>query len=240
MTNLVLKGLGAKVGRFVSWFVGSRRGPVDELEDIPLVVFPLEKDQTPSRRFVVFYSGDGGWANLTGHVARALMEVGIPTVGVDSMRYFWGGKTAQQTAEDLERIIAHFSKVWGCEELVLIGYSMGADVLPEPIGLLREESRKRVQQITLIGMSQTVDYKFRFAGWLGYCPSPKKGADLLRPHVHALAAIPLLCICGEREHHSLCRSIDEHIAQRLILPGGHHFGGDYSKMTEAILTVVES
>ena len=95
MGNLILKGLGGKIARFFVWFTSSRRGPVPELEDLPLVVYSLRAEHPAPRLFAVFFSGDGGWANLTSHVASALQADGIPVVGVDCMRYFWGGKTTK-------------------------------------------------------------------------------------------------------------------------------------------------
>jgi type IV secretory pathway VirJ component len=235
MGNLVLKGLGGKVLRFVTWFMGSRKGPVAELEELPLVLYEVDALEVELRRFVVFYSGDGGWANLTSHVASALQAAGVPVVGVDCMRYFWGGKTAQQTGHDLGRVIEHFSRAWKCDEVVLIGYSMGADVLPGAIGFLDAGLRERIRHISLIGMSPAVDYKFRFAGWLGFAPHEEKGGEPLLPLIEELSPIPVFSVCGEKDKNSLCQVIDPSISEKMILPGGHHFGGDYSKLTEAIL-----
>lgn len=236
MSKLVLKGLIGKVTRFVTWFAGSRRGPVNELEELPLVLYGLENSRTKVNRFAVFYSGDGGWANLTSHLASALQEAGVPVVGVDCMRYFWGGKTAEQTGHDLGRIIDHFSRVWDCDEVALLGYSMGADVLPGAISFLETNRRERVRHVSLIGMSEAADYKFRFSGWLGFAPHPKKGAQLLLPLIEKLSPIPVFCVCGEKEADSLCYTVEPVTAETLILPGGHHFGGDYTLLTEAILS----
>lgn len=236
MKNLVLKGLGGKVARFVTWFAGSRRGPVDELEELPLVLYGLEDSRTDvGRRFAVFYSGDGGWAHLTSHLAGALQAEGVPVVGIDCMRYFWGGKTAAQTGHDLGRIVDHFSRVWDCDEVALIGYSMGADVLPGAIGFLDNPLRERIRQVSLIGMSQEADYKFRFSGWLGFAPHPHKGAELLLPLIKKLSPIPVFSVCGEKEDGSLCQTLEPAVSEKLILPGGHHYGGEYTQLTEAIL-----
>ncbi|WFB35169.1 AcvB/VirJ family lysyl-phosphatidylglycerol hydrolase [Kiritimatiellota bacterium B12222] len=236
MKNLILKGLTGKIVRFISWFAGSRRGPVDELEELPLVLYGLEDSGIKTtRRFVVLYSGDGGWAHLTSHLASALQTANLPVVGIDCMRYFWGGKTAAKTGHDLGRIVDHFSKVWDCDEVVLVGYSMGADVLPGAIGFLDSGVRERIRHISLIGMSQAADYTFRFSGWLGFAPHPQKGAELLLPLIEKLSPLPVFSVCGEKEVDSLCQDIDPAISEKLILPGGHHFGGEYTQLTEEIL-----
>jgi type IV secretory pathway VirJ component len=236
MGNLILKGLFGKITRFVTWFAGSRRGPVAELEELPLLLYGPLVPAVEVRRFAIFYSGDGGWANLTSHVAGALQAAGVPVVGVDCMRYFWGGKTAAETGHDLGRILEHFSKVWNCDEVVLIGYSMGADTLPGAIGFLDHTLRARIRHVSLIGMSQAADYKFRFSGWLGYAPHEKYSAEPLLPLIEKLSPIPVFSVCGEQEQESLCQTLTPDVSEKMILPGGHHYGGDYTQLTTAILS----
>ena len=60
----------------------------------------------------VVYSGDGGWRDIDKEIAGRLQELGIPVVGVDSLRYFWSERTPERIAADLDLIMAHYREAW--------------------------------------------------------------------------------------------------------------------------------
>lgn len=88
-----------------------------------------------------------------------LQQRGIRVVGVDSLRYFWSERKPQETAADLARMIETFRKEWDVENVLPVGYSFGADILPETYNLLSPDDRKRVQQLTLMTLSHQVDHE---------------------------------------------------------------------------------
>ena len=99
----------------------------DTLAGLPLVELPVA---APGRLMAVVYSGDGGWRDIDKDIAGRLQDKGVPVVGVDSLRYFWSEKTPEQIAADLGLIIDHYREAWQRPDVVLVGYSFGADVLP--------------------------------------------------------------------------------------------------------------
>src|SRR5438093_10410180 len=86
-----------------------------------------------SDTFVVFVSGDGGWAAIDKSIAATLADSGMPVVGLNALQYFWKKKTPEEAARDLESIITAYSTKWNKPRVLLIGYSRGADVLPAMI-----------------------------------------------------------------------------------------------------------
>ena len=60
----------------------------------------------------IVYSGDGGWRDIDKDIADRLHELGLPVVGVDSLRYFWSEQSPDVAAADLARIIAHYRDSW--------------------------------------------------------------------------------------------------------------------------------
>ena len=56
--------------------------------------------------YLIFFSGDGGWATLDDAVATRLTEHGIAVVGVNSLRYFWRAKAPAQVGADLRNLVA--------------------------------------------------------------------------------------------------------------------------------------
>ena len=64
-------------------------------------------------------------------------------------------------------MLRYYAETWRKDGAVLVGYSMGADVLPFMVNRLPAESRSRVRAIALISPSQEVDFEFHFEDWLG-------------------------------------------------------------------------
>ncbi|HYM26631.1 MAG TPA: AcvB/VirJ family lysyl-phosphatidylglycerol hydrolase, partial [Steroidobacteraceae bacterium] len=48
--------------------------------------------------FALLLTGDGGWAGLDQELAARLAAQGVPTVGLNSLKYFWTERTPDQTA----------------------------------------------------------------------------------------------------------------------------------------------
>jgi type IV secretory pathway VirJ component len=200
------------------------------LTDLPLV--ELAAQGPGSDRMAVFWSGDGGWAELDQAISAGLSERGVPVVGVNSLKYFWTKRTPEQTAEDLERIIGHFAALWQKKEVVLIGYSLGADILPFAANRLNAQWKSRVKLIVLLGPSLQADFEFHLSDWLG---ASSKTALPTMPEVIQLGDTRLLCIYGEQETGSLCPDLQGRSFKKLALPGAHHFGGNYAQIVATIL-----
>ncbi len=203
----------------------------DNLKDLPLVeVKSVNKEKDV---FAVVISGDGGWAGIDREVAQVLSEKDIPVVGLNALQYFWKPRTPEGTAHDLERIIAHYLNFWNMKRVILIGYSLGADVLPFLVSRMNEGLRNSVRLVALIGPGHTVEFEFHFTDWIGGAPRGKTYP--LLPEVKKLAGIKILCFSGDKEKDTLCTDSAIENVKSISLAGGHHFGGDYRGIAEAIL-----
>jgi type IV secretory pathway VirJ component len=178
-------------------------------------------------------SGDGGWAGLDREVAKVLAARGVPVVGVNSLQYFWTPRTPEGAAKDLKRILQHYFAGWKKEEAILIGYSLGADVLPFMANRLPGDLLAKVSLVALVGLGHTVNFEFHMADWLH--GSPGKKALPILPEVNNLRGMKILCFYGEKEKDTLCRELDRELAQAVSMPGAHHFGGNYDAIADTIL-----
>lgn len=197
--------------------------------DLPLVEVPARG--TP-RALAVILSGDGGWASLDREVGDALAAAGVGVVGLNSLSYFWTKRTPEGTAADVARVIRHYAGAWGVAPVVLVGYSRGADVLPFVASRLPADVAARVSLVALLGPGRTTDFEFHLADWLG---GDDPTAAPVAPEVAKLRELRVLCVQGADESDSLCPALDASAARRMVLPGGHHFGGDYGPITARIL-----
>jgi type IV secretory pathway VirJ component len=202
------------------------------LRGLPLVELPAS---APGDLMAVFYSGDGGWRDLDKEIGGILAEHGIPTVGVDSLRYFWKEKTPQQVADDLTAILRHYRAEWGRKQAILLGYSFGAGILPFAINRLPPSERATIRQVSLLGLEKVAPFEFHVSEWLGI------GAADARPVLPEVAKLdPALvqCFYGA-EDETACTAPEFDRAERIETAGGHHFDGDYAALAEKIMAGAE-
>jgi type IV secretory pathway VirJ component len=154
-------------------------------------------------------------------------------VGLDALRYFWSRRTPDGASRDLARIIEHYTVRWRKRSVLLLGYSFGADVLPFMVTRLPVEVRDQVGLVALIGPQRYADFEFHVTDWL---PGAHKSAYLLLPEVGKLAGRRVVCLYGEDDHDTVCPSLDTTAFTVRVLPGGHHFNGDYDRLASVILT----
>jgi type IV secretory pathway VirJ component len=200
----------------------------DPLADLQLIELPA----TPKYdTLAIVYSGDGGWRDLDKSVAEALQKDGVPTVGLDSLRYFWSEKTPEQTSADLARIIEAYVERWNVEHVILIGYSFGADVLPDAYNRLPTDVKSSVAEISLLGLSEQVDYEVSVGEFLGTGTS----AGETLPDLKKIEPGLIQCVYGSDEDESACPKLDGTGVEMIRTTGGHHFDGDYEALARKIL-----
>ena len=204
--------------------------PPAELAGLPLVELP---SAGAGERFAVLLSGDGGWAGIDKGIAEALVQKGVPVVGFDSLRYFWSARTPEGLARDLDRVIRFYAARWKRKEVILIGYSQGADVLPFAFNRLPARTRSSVRLTALLGPGQKASFEFHLSNWIG--PS---GDKPIAPEAAKLTAVRTLCIYGQDERDSLCPQLAPGHVQAVPLAGGHHFGGGYGALAARILDAI--
>ncbi len=197
---------------------------------MPLVESPAGRASQDT--FAIMLSGDGGWAGLDKAVAAEINARGLPVVGWDSLRYFWNGRTPDECARDLARVIEHYANAWQKSRVLLVGYSQGADVLPFMVNRLPDATRARIAGGALIAVSPEAFFKFSVSHWI---TTPTGGLPVV-PEVDRGRMGRFVCIFGAEDTESACRKFGADRMRRVELPGGHHFDGDYAGVAAAVLT----
>ena len=199
--------------------------------DVPLVELPA----TPRYdSMAIVYSGDGGWRDLDKSVAEHFQEQGLPSIGVDSLRYFWSEKSPRRIADDLMRIIDIYSAKWGVHSVALVGYSFGADVIPAAYNLLDSDHQAMISQISLLGFAPETEFEVSVAGWLGTHASD---AVPTMPELKKIELSKVQCVYGEDEgDDTACPQLQGSDAEVIRTTGGHHFDGDYDALADKLIS----
>jgi type IV secretory pathway VirJ component len=198
------------------------------VRDLPLVELPAHGT---SGELAVIVSGDGGWASIDRRIGEDLAAHDVPVVGLNALQYFWHARTPDETGRDLARILTHYLDAWKAADVLLIGYSLGADVLPFMVSRLPPDLRARVRLVGLIAPGRSATFEFHVSQWLG---AAKPGAATA-PEIGRLTGLRILCVYGTDDRDSVCPLLPKGSATVLPLQGGHHFGGSYGGIAERIL-----
>jgi len=187
--------------------------------ELPLTVIPAEGVDTAT---LVFLSGDGGWADLDQSVAAALAKHGVTTIGWSSLRYFWQSRTPEEVLGAIERV----AKAVAGRPLFVGGYSFGADV----VGHLARRLETLTRGILLVGTEKYATFEVSPLDWVR-----TDSAATSYPVTPSLekTKLPWLCLESEADvADSGCPERGSDLQSRSVLPGGHHFAGDYESLAE--------
>lgn len=205
-----------------------------DLGELPMVELP--PPEHPADYFAIVLSGDGGWASIDKQIGDELVKSGVPTVGFNSLQYFWRKRSPDEASTDLERMIRHYQRVFHLQKVILVGYSRGADVLPLMASRLPAATLDQVRLMAFLGLEHETNLEFRLGDWLG---AQHDASYKLLPELEALRGRPMLCVYGTREGDTLCPDLPAGLADVVRIEGGHHFDGDFRGLARLILDRVK-
>ncbi len=192
------------------------------------------KSAGAGRVFAIFLTGDGGWVTLDERVSAELAAKGIPVVGFNQRTYLWSGKTPDQAAADLGRIITAYRALWRRDSVVVIGYSRGAGIAPFAVNRLPPALRGTVKAVVLIGAEHGAGFHFRMRDLLSSAPSADDVPVM--PELRKLGGITIACFYGADEPDTLCPELAPPAVVIKML-GGHHMDGAYQEIGRRIVAL---
>src|SRR3954463_7272004 len=157
---------------------------------LPLIEVPANVSAAKPY-FAVMISGDGGWAQLDKAVSQKLAAGGVPVVGLNALEYFWKERKPDALARDISSVIETYGSRWNRRDVVLIGYSRGADVLPFAVTRLPEAVRRRVALVALLSPSKSATFEFKVADWF----KDRNGVPT-RPEIDRMRGTKTICVYG--------------------------------------------
>lgn len=201
------------------------------LADLPLTV--VRPSEPGSPLLAILLTGDGGWAAIDKEIADSLARHGIAVVALDCRAYLASKRAPERAAADLSRIVRFYSDSLGRHELVLVGYSRGADVLPFMATRLPPDMLSEVRLIALLGLAPNANFQFHL---IDLVSNHHRKDDLpTAPEVARLSGHRILCFYGVEEEEAACRSLPDSLVTAVAMPGGHHFGERYGEIADRIL-----
>ena len=196
----------------------SHPGHVSAQDHLPLVEVPAAG--VDSMTLALLISGDGNWAAADRKMSAALAARGIAVVGLEARTYLTHRHPDPDiAARDVEGVLRAYLDRWHRSDIVLVGYSRGADMIPFVANRLPGDLRERIHKIVLIGPVENASFQFHYIDLVKNVHRP---TDLpLLPEVERLDWADVLCIYGEDEHDTLCRAAPPGLMETDEHAGGH-------------------
>lgn len=234
---MLLSGLLCKTGKLFSGLlllavlqVHAQSG----INNLPVVTkAPAAGTNSP---LILYITGDGGMKKFSANVIESFHQKNYPVVALNALKYFWSKKTPQQAAKDVAALIKYYQSQWGGNQgILLIGYSLGADVMPFIYTSLPPEVAAEVKQLVLLSPSLNTDLEVHISDMLG--KSSNKGMSV-PTEINKITGKPLLLVFGaeEKDFNFSALSVPY---QKLILPGGHAYDEDANGVAGKILTALQ-
>lgn len=214
------------VSVFAASFFASSTGFAQQL--------PLKEwTSTNHAKPLIFYiTGDGGMNKFSTSLCEMLHAKGFDVISLNARSYFWDKKTPEQTASDIENILTKKLNGRKNQQVVMVGYSFGADVLPFILNRLPKSMDDKVLVSYLMASSGNTDFEIHWSDIFG--GTTKRSMDVVS-EINKLIDEKVVIISASDDKTLPVSKITLKRFTREVLPGGHHFDGDTEEIVKVIL-----
>ena len=201
-----------------------------EISQLPLIAQPSQMD--PAKPLVFYITGDGGWNKFSKALTQELLDEGFPVVSLDASKYFWSKKTASESATVVASAINHFSELWKRNQVIFLGYSFGADVMPFIYNEAQKNLKTKVRGICLLSPSTRTDFEVHVMEMLGAKSS--RGESVVKA-INNVNAQMILLVFGDDEKDFPVQELTVKNCKTVVLPGGHHYDHATKEVSKIII-----
>jgi len=194
------------------------RGILKTDSKLPIITYPSKTND--KKTMILYLSGDGGWLDFSDNLAVSLSENGFSTVGFNSRSYFWSKKSPKQIGLDFSQLIHEYLQTFDSKNIILCGYSFGADVVPFIYNNLSLKEKNKVKSLVLLSPFATTDFVVYTTDLLNLGGDSRefkviKEVEKIR--------LPISCYYGEEESRQPLSVIKKKRFQLFELQGGHRY-----------------
>ena len=181
---------------------------------------------------LIFYlSGDGGFNKFSNSLCTDLNEQGYDVSALNCRSYFWDKKTPEQAAADISRYLSQQLNGRDNQQVVILGYSFGADIVPFIMTRLTKEISDKIIASYMMASSGTTDFEIHWSDILG--GHSKREKDVITELNKLTDKKIILISASDDKDLDLSRITIKYKSE--VLPGGHHFDGDTHEISKVIV-----
>ena len=187
---------------------------------------------TDTTKPLIFYiSGDGGFNKFSTSFMQSLNKEGYAVIGLNAKDYFWNKKKPQEAAAAIEQAINESNKEWKKKNIILVGYSFGADVSPFMLTHFSPALSNKVSHLVLLSPSTKTDFEIHVLQMFGW---GKDEGESVPGEINKIIK-PVTIIVGDDENEFPFDQVTIKNKQVIKMPGGHHYDGDVNTLCKQIV-----
>lgn len=199
-----------------------------QTNDLPV----KELHSSPQTPFVFYISGDGGFNKFSTGLCDAIHTAGYSITAVNSKSYFWDKKTPEQTAKDVTVYLEKQFQARQNQQLILAGYSFGADVIPFIVNRMPDSLKKKLVSVIMLSPSASTDFEVHWSDIFG--GTKKRSMDVIT-ETNKMGLQKTIIFFGTDEEKFPVKKIKLKNYHAEILPGGHHFDGHTEEVAKKMI-----
>lgn len=192
---------------------------------------PVKELKTANDSLLILYiTGDGGMNTFSKNLSSGFQSAGYSVTSIDAKSYFWKKKTPDQAASDIDAYLQAQTGKRKSAQLVLIGYSFGADVMPFIVNKLPAAVQQRIKSVILLSPGATTDFEIHWSDMLGM--DKKRSMDVVAEVAKLRANTVILAGSDEKSVYQSKAKTNYHLE---ILPGGHHYDDNTDELVKVMM-----
>jgi len=166
---------------------------------------------------------------------QSLNKEGYAVIGLDAKDYFWNKKRPQEAATAIEEVLNGSNKEWKKKNIVLIGYSFGADVSPFMLTHFSAALSNRINHLILLSPSAKTDFEIHVLQMLGW---GKDAGESVPAELNKILQ-PVTIIVGDDENEFPFDQVTIKNKRIIKMPGGHHYDGDVDALCKQVIQQIK-
>jgi len=187
---------------------------------------------TDTTKPLIFYiSGDGGFNKFSTSFMQSLNKEGFAVIGLNAKDYFWSKRKPQEAATAIEDAINGSNKDWQKKNIVLIGYSFGADVSPFMLTHFSPALSNKINHLVLLSPSEKTDFEIHVLQMFGW---GKDEGESVPGEINKIAK-PVTIVVGDDENEFPFNQLTIKNKQIIKMRGGHHYDGDVDALCKQVV-----
>ena len=185
---------------------------------LPVVIRNNGENTTP---LIFHISGDGGMIRFDTKMCNQYKANGYSFIALSSLKYFLTVKSPSKVARDMVPLIQRYSKAWDKEDIILVGFSFGAEITPFLFNKLPPELKEKVKMVVLLTPSKSSDFKIHVRDMVGL--DKKHEVYDVAEETAKITSSKVLAIYGRKEKHNFLKDSERPNLKILYIRGGHDF-----------------
>ena len=166
---------------------------------------------------------------------QSLNKDGYAVIGLNAKDYFWNKRKPGEAAAAVEEAINGTNKEWKKKNIVLIGYSFGADVAPFILTRFSTTLTNKVNHLVLLSPSPKTDFEIHVLQMFGW---GKDEGESVPAEVNKISK-PVTIVVGDDENEFPFNELTIKNKQIIKMRGGHHYDGDVDALCKQVVQQIK-